>query len=45
MTANPGRIAFDANGDVTSANYVVYTYGADNTATMSGNETASSSGS
>ena len=40
-----GRIAFDAHGDVTSANYVVYTYGADNTATMSGSETASSNGS
>ena len=40
-----GRIGFDANGDVSSANYVVYTYGADNTATMSGSETASSSGS
>lgn len=40
-----GRIGFDARGDVSSANYVVYTYGADNTATMSGSETASSSGS
>lgn len=40
-----GRIGFDANGDVSSANYVVYTYGADNTATMSGSETASSTGS
>lgn len=40
-----GRINFDANGDVTSANYVVYTYGADNKATMSGSETASSGGS
>jgi branched-chain amino acid transport system substrate-binding protein len=39
-----GPVSFDANGDVSSANYVVYTYGADNTATMSGNETASSSG-
>lgn len=40
-----GRIGFDAHGDVSSANYVVYTYGADNMSTMSGNETASSSGS
>ncbi|MDP9983395.1 branched-chain amino acid transport system substrate-binding protein [Pseudarthrobacter oxydans] len=40
-----GRIGFDANGDISSANYVVYTYGADNTATMSGSETASSNGS
>ncbi len=40
-----GPIGFDSNGDVSSANYVVYTYGPDNTATMSGNETASSSGS
>ena len=40
-----GRIGFDAHGDVSSANYVVYTYGADNMATMTGSETASSSGS
>ncbi|WP_354349902.1 ABC transporter substrate-binding protein [Pseudarthrobacter sp. PvP090] len=40
-----GRISFDVHGDVTTANYVIYTYGADNTATMSGSETASSSGS
>ena len=40
-----GRIGFDSNGDVSAANYVVYTYGADNTATMSGSETASSNGS
>lgn len=39
-----GRIGFNANGDVSSANYVVYTYGADNTATMSGSETAGSNG-
>jgi neutral amino acid transport system substrate-binding protein len=39
-----GRVGFDTNGDVSSANYVVYTYGPDNTATMSGNETASRSG-
>lgn len=40
-----GRINFDANGDVTAANYMVYSYGADNKATMSGSETASSTGS
>lgn len=40
-----GRISFDSNGDVSSANYVVYSYGADNRATMSGSETASSGGS
>jgi branched-chain amino acid transport system substrate-binding protein len=39
-----GPVGFDSNGDVSSANYVVYTYGPDNTATMSGSETASSSG-
>ncbi|MEZ2389482.1 ABC transporter substrate-binding protein [bacterium RCC_150] len=38
-----GTIGFDANGDVTSSNYVVYTYGADNTARLSGKETASRS--
>lgn len=40
-----GPINFDANGDVSKANYVVYGYGADNKATMNGSETASSSGS
>ena len=40
-----GRIGFTTNGDVSTANYVVYTYGADNTATTSGSETASSNGS
>ncbi len=40
-----GRISFDTNGDVTSANYVVYTYGPENLATMSGSETASRRGS
>jgi branched-chain amino acid transport system substrate-binding protein len=40
-----GPVGFDSSGDVSSANYVVYTYGADNTATMTGKETASSSGS
>lgn len=40
-----GRIGFDANGDVTAANYMVYLYGADNTAKMAGTETAARSGS
>ena len=39
-----GRINFDSRGDITEANYMVYTYGADNLATMTGTETASSSG-
>ncbi|HKU28949.1 MAG TPA: ABC transporter substrate-binding protein [Arthrobacter sp.] len=36
-----GTIGFDANGDVTSANYMVFSYGADNTARVSGKETTS----
>lgn len=40
-----GRISFDARGDVSSANYVVYSYGADNSPTRSGSETAGRSGS
>ncbi len=40
-----GRIGFDANGDVTSANYMVFTYAADNRAKMSGSETAARTGS
>lgn len=36
-----GTVGFDANGDVTSSNYMVFTYGADNTARVSGKETAS----
>ena len=40
-----GAINFDANGDVTSANYMVFGYGADNQATMTGSETARSGGS
>ena len=36
-----GTIGFDANGDVTSSNYMVFTYGADNTARVSGKEAAS----
>ena len=39
-----GRIAFDANGDVTSANYMVFTYSADNKARMTGSETAARAG-
>jgi neutral amino acid transport system substrate-binding protein len=38
-----GRVNFDSNGDVTEANYVLFSFGADNTAIMSGSETASSS--
>ncbi|OFI39210.1 ABC transporter substrate-binding protein [Arthrobacter sp. SW1] len=38
-----GTIAFDANGDVTSANYMVFSYGPDNTATVDGKETATRS--
>jgi neutral amino acid transport system substrate-binding protein len=37
-----GRVNFDSNGDVTEANYVLYSFGADNKATMSGSETANS---
>ena len=39
-----GRINFDSHGDITPANYMVYTYGEDNLATVSGTETASSAG-
>lgn len=39
-----GRINFDANGDVTSASYIVYGFGADNAATRTGSETAGSPG-
>jgi branched-chain amino acid transport system substrate-binding protein len=39
-----GRVNFDSNGDVTEANYVLYSFGADNKATMRGSESASSSG-
>ena len=35
-----GPVAFDASGDITSANYMVFTYGADNKAKMSGTESA-----
>lgn len=40
-----GPINFDSRGDVTAADYMVFGYGADNKATISGSETASSSGS
>lgn len=40
-----GRIGFDSNGDVTSANYMVFTYAPDNKARMSGSETAARAGS
>lgn len=35
-----GPIAFDANGDITSATFTVFTYGADNIPTATGVETA-----
>lgn len=35
-----GPVAFDANGDITAANFMVYTYGADNRAQLSGREAA-----
>ena len=35
---------FDAHGDITAANYMVYSYGEDNKATMSGRKRPSSSG-
>ncbi|QDY91627.1 amino acid ABC transporter substrate-binding protein [Arthrobacter sp. UKPF54-2] len=40
-----GPVNFDSNGDVTAAAYMVYTYGADNNAKMTGSETAHSTGS
>jgi branched-chain amino acid transport system substrate-binding protein len=40
-----GPIAFDANGDITTANFSVFTYGPDNLPTASGLETAGRSGS
>ncbi len=39
-----GRINFDSHGDITEANYMVYTYGGDNLPTMTGTEGSSSSG-
>ncbi|WP_426225257.1 ABC transporter substrate-binding protein [Pseudarthrobacter sp. DSP2-3-2b1] len=35
-----GPVAFDANGDITTANFMVFTYGADNKASLSGREAA-----
>jgi branched-chain amino acid transport system substrate-binding protein len=35
-----GPVRFDENGDVTSARYMVFTYGADNRAKLTGSETA-----
>jgi branched-chain amino acid transport system substrate-binding protein len=35
-----GPVAFDANGDITSAAFTVYTYGAENNPSVSGLETA-----
>ncbi|MCU1518318.1 MAG: transporter substrate-binding protein [Pseudarthrobacter sp.] len=35
-----GPVGFDANGDITSANFMVFTYGADNKAKLSGRESA-----
>jgi neutral amino acid transport system substrate-binding protein len=35
-----GPVAFDANGDITTANFSVFTYGADNLPAPSGSETA-----
>ena len=40
-----GPVNFDNNGDVSAAAYMVYTYGPDNTAKMTGSETARSGGS
>jgi neutral amino acid transport system substrate-binding protein len=40
-----GPINFNSNGDVTAAVFMVYSYGPDNTAKMTGSETASSAGS
>lgn len=35
-----GPIAFDARGDITTAGFTIFTYGADNNPTISGTETA-----
>jgi neutral amino acid transport system substrate-binding protein len=35
-----GPIAFDAHGDITTANFMVFTYGADNRAVLTGREAA-----
>ena len=39
-----GPVAFDSNGDITTAVFSVYTFGADNNPTLSGRETAGHSG-
>ena len=39
-TGESGPIGFDASGDITSANFMVFTYGADNKAKLSGREAA-----
>ncbi|MFD5276851.1 ABC transporter substrate-binding protein [Pseudarthrobacter sp. NPDC058362] len=40
-----GPVAFDANGDITSASFMVFTYGADNNPAPTGTETAGKAGS
>jgi neutral amino acid transport system substrate-binding protein len=35
-----GPVAFDSHGDITTANFMVFTYGADNRAVLTGHETA-----
>ncbi|MGO4188683.1 ABC transporter substrate-binding protein [Pseudarthrobacter sp. TAF60_1] len=35
-----GPVAFDSHGDITTANYMVFTYGADNRAVLTGREAA-----
>lgn len=35
-----GPVAFDSNGDITTANFMVFTYGSDNRAVLSGREAA-----
>lgn len=35
-----GPVAFDANGDITSASFMVFTYGADNNPALTGSEAA-----
>lgn len=39
-----GPVAFDANGDITSATFTVFTYGADNNPSPTGRETAGRAG-
>lgn len=40
-----GPVAFDANGDITSASFMVFTYGPDNNPAPTGSETAGKAGS